>query len=110
MQMDTTRYKENDFKFKLNSPKLLFFNKRKYYWKSVCPQFNWPSVLLRGLGGATSKNKKLAPELELITFMANLKYQFLSSSLLKEAASLSGNIDDLVPRHVAEALKRKNLL
>ena len=53
-------------------------------------------------------NKKLDPELELVAFMSNLKYQFLSSSLLKEAASLSGNINDLVPIHVAEALKKKS--
>ena len=52
-------------------------------------------------------NKKLAPELELVCLMARLEYQFLSSSLLKEAASLGGNIDSLVPRHVAEALKEK---
>ena len=52
-------------------------------------------------------NKKLFPELELVCLMANLKYQFLSSSLLKEAASLGGNIDDLVPHCVAEALKKK---
>ena len=53
-------------------------------------------------------NKNLDPELELVSFMANLKYQFLSSSLLKEVASLSGNIDGLVPKHVAEALRRKS--
>ena len=53
-------------------------------------------------------NKNLDPELELVFFMANLKYQFLSSSLLKEVASLSGNIYDLVPKHVAEALRRKS--
>ena len=52
-------------------------------------------------------NKKLDPDLELVPFMANLKYQFLSSSLLKEVASLSGYINDLVPQHVAEALKKK---
>jgi len=52
-------------------------------------------------------NKKLAPELELVCLMAKLEYQFLSSSLLKEAASLGGNIDNLVPPHVAEALKEK---
>jgi pantetheine-phosphate adenylyltransferase len=39
--------------------------------------------------------------------MSSLKYQFLSSGLLKEAASLGGNVDDLVPRPVAEALKKK---
>ena len=52
-------------------------------------------------------NKQLDPELEIVAFMASLNYQFLSSSLLKEAAALSGNIDDLVPKPVAEALKRK---
>jgi len=52
-------------------------------------------------------NKKLFPELELICLMSSLEYQFLSSSLLKEAASLGGNIDELVPKHVAIALKNK---
>lgn len=54
-------------------------------------------------------NKRLFPELELVCLMANLKYQFLSSSLLKEVASLNGNIDNLVPPHVADALKKKIL-
>ena len=52
-------------------------------------------------------NKNLAPDLELICFMANLKYQFLSSSLLKEVAGLGGNVDNLVPKMVSEALKKK---
>ena len=52
-------------------------------------------------------NKKLSPELELVCLMSSLKYQFLSSGLLKEAASLGGNVDDLVPKSVAEALKEK---
>jgi len=52
-------------------------------------------------------NKKLSPDLELVCLMSSLEYQFLSSSLLKEAASLGGNIDELVPKHVAIALKNK---
>ena len=52
-------------------------------------------------------NKKLAPECELVCLMANLKYQFISSSLLKEVARLGGYIDDLVPQPVAVALKKK---
>lgn len=52
-------------------------------------------------------NKKLAPELELICFMATADYQFLSSSLLKEIARLGGDIDNFVPKPVAEALKKK---
>jgi pantetheine-phosphate adenylyltransferase len=54
-------------------------------------------------------NKKLNPELEIICFMASQEYQFLSSSLMKEVASLGGNISSLVPKHVAEALKRKGV-
>jgi pantetheine-phosphate adenylyltransferase len=52
-------------------------------------------------------NKRLYPELETVCLMARVEYQFLSSSLLKEAASLGGDIDDFVPKHVALALKRR---
>jgi len=52
-------------------------------------------------------NKNLCPDCELVCLMANQEYQFLSSSLLKEVASLGGNIDGLVPKHVATALGRK---
>ena len=52
-------------------------------------------------------NKKLSAEIELVCFMANQDYQFLSSSLMKEAVSMGGNISSWVPAHVAEALKKK---
>jgi len=52
-------------------------------------------------------NKRMYPELETVCLMARVEYQFLSSSLLKEAASLGGAIDDLVPKHVASALRKK---
>ncbi|HUU07908.1 MAG TPA: pantetheine-phosphate adenylyltransferase [Dehalococcoidales bacterium] len=52
-------------------------------------------------------NKRLFPELELVCLMANVEYQFLSSTLLKEAANLGGNISDLVPKHVAKALRKR---
>ena len=51
--------------------------------------------------------KKLYPQLEFICLMSKVEYQFLSSSLLKEAASLGGDVEDLVPRHVVPALKKK---
>ena len=54
-------------------------------------------------------NKKLYSDCELVCLMTNLKYQFVSSSLLKEVASLGGYIDDLVPKPVADALKKKVL-
>ncbi len=52
-------------------------------------------------------NKKLQPDLELVCFMASPDYQFLRSSLLKEVARLGGNIKNLVPEYVAQALKKK---
>ncbi|MGD9117647.1 MAG: pantetheine-phosphate adenylyltransferase [Dehalococcoidia bacterium] len=52
-------------------------------------------------------NKRLYPELETVCFMARVEYQFLSSSLLKEVASLGGNIEELVPPPVAAALRKK---
>lgn len=74
------------------------------------------SVMVRGLRmGADFEyefemalmNKKLAPDIEAVCLMSSLEYQFLSSSLLKEAAQLGGNINGLVPDHVAKALLAK---
>lgn len=52
-------------------------------------------------------NKTLFRDYELVCLMADLRYQFLSSSLLKEVASLGGYIENLVPKPVALALKEK---
>jgi pantetheine-phosphate adenylyltransferase len=52
-------------------------------------------------------NRLLSHDLELVCFMASQQYQFLSARLIKEVASLGGDISGLVPEHVAEALKNK---
>jgi pantetheine-phosphate adenylyltransferase len=52
-------------------------------------------------------NKNMSPDIEIVCLMSDLKYQFLSSSLLKEAAKLGGDVTDLVPAHVAVALRKK---
>lgn len=52
-------------------------------------------------------NKKLAPEIEVVCFMAKVEYQFISSSLLKEVTQAGGCIEELVPKHVAIALREK---
>ncbi len=52
-------------------------------------------------------NKKQAPEIEVLCMMTSVQYQFLSSSLMKEAARFGGYIEDLVPEHVANALREK---
>ena len=51
--------------------------------------------------------KKLSPDLNMICFMANPEFQFLSSSLLKEIASLGGDIRPWVPDPVWKAIKKK---
>jgi len=55
----------------------------------------------------TQMNRKLYPDLEIVCLMTGLQYQFLSSSLLKEVAGLGGDIKNMVPEHVAVALKKK---
>lgn len=52
-------------------------------------------------------NRRLAPDIELVCFLASPDYQFLSSSILKEVARLGGNINGLVPPFVADAVRRK---
>lgn len=78
-------------------------------------------VLVRGLRMSSDferefemslMNKKVAPDIESVYLMASLEYQFLSSSLLKEVATLGGSqmVRSLVPPPVLEALKKKNLI
>ncbi len=52
-------------------------------------------------------NKKLCPELELVCLMASQEFQFISSSLLKEATRLGADIDSFVSKDVATALRKK---
>jgi pantetheine-phosphate adenylyltransferase len=50
-------------------------------------------------------NRMQAPDLESVYLMASPKYSFLSSSGVRELATFGGNIDELVPAHVATRLK-----
>ncbi len=52
-------------------------------------------------------NHHQAPEIESVYLMASGKYSFLSSSGVKELATFGGEIDDLVPKDVAGALKER---
>lgn len=55
----------------------------------------------------TSMNRHLNEEIETFFIMTNTRYSFLSSSIVKEVAKYGGDIDQLVPPQVAEALKGK---
>jgi pantetheine-phosphate adenylyltransferase len=52
-------------------------------------------------------NRTQAPDIESVYLMASAKYSFLSSSGVKELATFGGDIDDLVPKEVATALKER---
>ncbi len=49
-------------------------------------------------------NKRLAPSLETISLMTREEHTFLSSTTVREIASLSGDVSSMVPDNVAQAL------
>jgi pantetheine-phosphate adenylyltransferase len=72
------------------------------------------SVMVRGLRAISDfelelqmahTNKKIAADIEFICLMTSLKYAYLSSTILKEMASLGGDVSGLVPEAVREALR-----
>jgi pantetheine-phosphate adenylyltransferase len=52
-------------------------------------------------------NRKLAPEIESVYVFASPDYSFLSSTGVKEMATFGGDVSDLVPAAVAEALAER---
>jgi pantetheine-phosphate adenylyltransferase len=52
-------------------------------------------------------NHHLAPEIELIAFITNQEHTFLSSTTVREIASLGGDVSTMVPPHVDVALRRR---
>ena len=55
----------------------------------------------------TSMNRVLDENIETFFIMTKNQYSFLSSSIVKEVAKYGGNVSDLVPPIVNEALKQK---
>ena len=52
-------------------------------------------------------NRKLASDIETIFLMPHESYSYISSKLLKEAASLGADLSNFVPDFVEKALKKK---
>jgi pantetheine-phosphate adenylyltransferase len=52
-------------------------------------------------------NRKLAPDIESMYIFASANYSFLSSTGVKEMATFGGDVGDLVPAPVAEALAER---
>ena len=73
-------------------------------------------VVLRGLRAVTDfeyefqmamMNRRLEPEVETVFLMTGLRWVFLSSSILKEAAVHGGDIQEMVPPFVYQMLRKK---
>ena len=52
-------------------------------------------------------NRRLAPAVDMVSFMTSQDHMFLSSSLIKEVAMLGGDITGMVPPEVAKAVYDK---
>ena len=78
-------------------------------------------IIIRGLRAVTDfeyefqmalANRNLAPEIETLFISASLKYLYLSSGIVKEIASLGGDVSGMVPDKIKnivfDRLKNKN--
>ena len=74
------------------------------------------SVILRGIRVASDfeyemqmamMNRHLSPDLETVFLVPSEAHSYVSSRLVREVASLGGNVDNLVPANVSRALKRR---
>lgn len=73
-------------------------------------------AVLRGLRGVSdfeyefqlaTMNKTLAPALETVFMMTEKHNFYVSSKLVREVASLGGDVSEVVPANILAALKRK---
>jgi len=74
------------------------------------------TAMIRGLRSITDldyevamvmMNRKLDPNIDTVFLYTSQEYQFVSSTLIKEVAQYGGDIADLVPHHIAVALREK---
>jgi pantetheine-phosphate adenylyltransferase len=52
-------------------------------------------------------NHRLAPSIETVSLITSEQHTFLSSTSVREIASLGGDVSSMVPTHVETALKRR---
>ena len=73
-------------------------------------------LVIRGLRAITDfeyeiqmsqTNHKLEPEVETMFLTTNLKYSYLSSTIVREVAAFGGDISQFVPETVAKSIKEK---
>jgi len=74
------------------------------------------SIIIRGLRAVSDfdyefqmalMNRRMKPHIETIFLMTGAAHFYTAARLIKEIASLDGNVDGLVPPHVVRKLKEK---
>ncbi|WP_077610898.1 pantetheine-phosphate adenylyltransferase [Clostridium sp. Marseille-P2415] len=77
---------------------------------------NQADAVIRGLRAVTDfeyelqiaqTNRVIAPEVDTVFLTTNLKYSYLSSSIVKEIAAYGGEINAFVPAGIAERVMKK---
>jgi pantetheine-phosphate adenylyltransferase len=74
------------------------------------------SIIVRGLRAVSDfeyefklahMNDHLAPDIEVVCLMTSSRHSFISSSMIREVATLGGDVSGLVPDHVRDALRTR---
>jgi len=52
-------------------------------------------------------NRRLDEDIETVFLMPSEEYSFITSTIVKEAASYGGNVSSLVPKIVVQKLRKK---
>lgn len=52
-------------------------------------------------------NRRLAPDIEIVNFISSEEHLHISSSTIREVASLGGDVSSMTPPHVVAALKER---
>lgn len=52
-------------------------------------------------------NRQLAPSIETVSLITSKEHSFLSSTTVREIASLGGDVSSMVPAHVKKALNKR---
>lgn len=77
---------------------------------------NKATALIRGLRAVSDfeyefqmalMNRKLAPKITTVFLMPHEKYTYLNSSIIREVARLGGDVQEMVPKAVQQALQKK---
>jgi pantetheine-phosphate adenylyltransferase len=77
---------------------------------------NNASIIVRGLRtisdfeyemSIASANSRLAPDIQTVFMMTKVDYTFISSNIVKEIASLKGDISPLVPSFAEKKIRQK---